>query len=86
MTHYHIHWFRKTCNILDWERFETAEKAKDIASRLVLPGEKYGIERFDGHCPTCAEVMKRRTGKSTGNVQNAGQEASPGQAPAIHLL
>jgi len=51
MTHFHIRW-SKTAS-LDWEPFDTQEEAEASAKQLVLPGETYTIEKFDGACPRC---------------------------------
>lgn len=58
MTHYHIHWSRQTRDILDWQRFDTADEAHVAAKELVQPGEEYAIEQFDGDCQRCIESMK----------------------------
>jgi hypothetical protein len=49
-THYHIRWSQLT---LDWERFDTREEAEERAIQLVLEGEYYTIDAFDGTCAHC---------------------------------
>jgi ActR/RegA family two-component response regulator len=55
MTHYHIRWSGKA--LLDWQRFNTPEEAKESARQLVRQGETYGIEQHDETCPRCEAAM-----------------------------
>lgn len=55
MQHFHIRWSGAK---LDWEAFRTQEEAERQAKQLVLPGEKFIVEQFDGECPRCNEVRK----------------------------
>ena len=57
MQHFHIRWSGAK---LDWEVFPTQEEAERQAKELVLPGEKFTVEQFDGNCPRCREVRKAR--------------------------
>ena len=50
MVHFHICW---SDSKLDWEAFPTREEGITRAKELVLPGETYVIEQFDGACPRC---------------------------------
>lgn len=88
MTHYHICWSKngQTSQTLDWERFGTAEEAKDAAKRLVLPGENYAIEQFDGNCARCAESLKRAADRM-GKTETEGQEKPlEAQLPPVQVL
>lgn len=50
--HYHIHWF--PMDRLDWERFDTAQDAEEVARCLVQPGEKFTIKVEGADCLRCA--------------------------------
>jgi len=54
MTHFHIRWSNSK---LDWEAFHSQEDAAAQAKELVLQGETYVIEQFDGTCPRCKNLM-----------------------------
>jgi hypothetical protein len=55
--HFHIRWSGEK---LDWEAFRTQEEAERQAKELMLPGEKFTVEQFDGECPRCNEIRKPR--------------------------
>lgn len=54
MIHFHIRW---SDSKLDWEAFQTREEATESAKELVLPGETYIVEEFDGSCPRCNDCI-----------------------------
>jgi hypothetical protein len=85
MNHYHIRWFNKTGQTLDWERFGTAEEAKDAAKRLVLPGEDYTVEQFDGNCARCAESSKRATSRAAKTESEGPEKPLEAQPPRVQL-
>jgi|HubBroStandDraft_2_1064218.scaffolds.fasta_scaffold441970_1 hypothetical protein len=64
-THFHIRWSQLT---LDGERFATREKAEERAIQLVLEGEFYTIEAFEGTCARCgaydSNIPRGRTAAS----------------------
>lgn len=48
--HFHIRWGSSQ---LDWERFNSRDKAKQRAQEIVRRGETYSIEEFDSSCEHC---------------------------------
>jgi hypothetical protein len=58
MLHYHIRWSNGK---LDWEAFDEEAKAKSSAENLVMQGESYTIEAFDGNCSECGILGQART-------------------------
>lgn len=86
MIHYHIRWSSKNRKTLDWERFDTAEKAEDSAKRLVLPGENYSIEQFDSDCLRCAAI-KEHSASNERKTKSGGLDISPDdQDPCVQVL
>jgi hypothetical protein len=51
--HFHIRWSGEK---LDWEAFNTQAEAERQAKELMLPGESFAVEQFDGDCPRCGEI------------------------------
>lgn len=58
--HYHIRWSNLRNSKLDWQVFDTPEEAQTEAEQLVRPGESYSVEKFEGDCPRCADLLTRR--------------------------
>jgi hypothetical protein len=54
--HFHINW--PVAAKLDWEPFESFEKALERAKQLSLPGEHFIIEKYEKQCPACAGMKK----------------------------
>ena len=54
--HYHIRWADSK---LDWEAFMTEREAKEVAECLKRPGENYAIEKSNGHCQRCNQIVRR---------------------------
>jgi hypothetical protein len=59
MIHFHVRWLGKNKKEkIDWARFDSEVDAEKFAQDLVLPDEKYVIERFDENCQTCQSARK----------------------------
>lgn len=52
--HFHIRWITEGSSIIDWEAFESRDKAESMAKRLITPCEGYAIDEFDDSCNRCA--------------------------------
>ena len=55
--HFHIQWVGR--DKIDWARFDSQQEAEEFAKDIVLPDEKYLIQGFGQHCPTCQATRTR---------------------------
>jgi hypothetical protein len=60
--HFHIRW--SGASEIDYDAFDSADKAELAAKELVRHNETYSIEEYDDSCKRCAALLAKTWARS----------------------